>query len=259
MSRCGGAYACVTLTPRDTVSRTRNVDLERPLLLDTITRPFFRGLARLRNARAFHPRGAAYEATWLPSAPGALRPSGPASPTPARAVVRVSRGVGLPEGVPDVLGVAIKVLDLHGPGHDQDLLLASVAGGAFGDRLLVPRRSFAGTRFSSLLPYQIEGRRTPVLATVSGEPDTTPEGTAGADAVRIHLELLDSGTPLGEVTLAGRLPASVAEDLRFDPWHTGDALRPAGWLNRLRRPVYVASQRGRSAPPQGARDGRLGD
>lgn len=227
------------------------------MLLDTITAPLFRGLARLRGARVFHPRGAAYEATWSPPAQDILRRSGSAPTTPCRAVVRVSRGVGLPEAVPDVLGVAVKVLDLHGPGHDQDLLLASVAGGAFGSWLLMPRRSFARARFSTLLPYEVDGRRTPVVATVDGEPDTTPRGTGDADGVRVRLELLDSRTPLGEVALGQRLPTSVAEDLLFDPWHTGERLRPAGWLNRLRRPVYVASQRGRNAPPQGARDGRL--
>lgn len=230
------------------------------MLLDTIIAPLFRGLAHLRDARVFHPRGAAYEATWSPSPHGVLRPSEPANPThptPWRAVVRVSRGVGLPEAFPDVLGVAVKVLDLHGPGRDQDLLLASVAGGSFGSRLLVARRSFAGTRFSTLLPYEVDGRRTPVVATVEGEPDTTPQGTVGAAGVRVRLELQEGRTPLAEVALGARLPASLAEDLRFDPWHTGEGLRPTGWLNRLRRPVYVASQRGRSAPAQGARDGRL--
>lgn len=227
------------------------------MLLDTITVPLFRALARLRGARVFHPRGAAYEATWSPPPDDRLRPSGAAPPGTHRAVVRVSRGVGLPQALPDVLGVAVKVLDLHGDGRDQDLLLASVLGGAYGSRLLAPRRAFAGARFSSVLPYEVDGRRSPVVATVEGEPDTTPQGTADADGVRVHLELLHSGAPLGVVALAARLPAAVAEDLRYDPWHTGEALRPAGWLNELRRPVYHASQQGRAAPPRGARDGRL--
>ena len=258
MPRADGAHPRVSRTPRDTVSvQERRRTREHAVLLDRITAPAFRALARLRDARVFHPRGAAYEATWSPSAQDPLRPSGADPATSCRAVVRVSRGVGLPQAVPDVLGVAVKILDLHGPGHDQDLLLASAAGGRFGSRLLVPRRTFDGTRFSSLLPYRVEGRRTPVVATVQGEPDTTPEGTVDAHGVSVRLELLGPGAPLGVVALAARLPVSVAQDLRFDPWHTGEALRPAGWLNQLRRPAYRASQRGRDAPAQGARDGRL--
>jgi hypothetical protein len=55
------------------------------------------------------------------------------------------------------------------------------------------------------------------------------------------------------VTLTRPLSASVARDLRFDPWNTGRSMQPAGYLNRIRRPVYEASQNGRAATPDGAR------
>src|SRR4029450_7999147 len=42
-----------------------------------------------------------------------------------QALLRFSRGAGLPEPLPDALGVAIKLPDAHGPGVDQDLLLTS--------------------------------------------------------------------------------------------------------------------------------------
>lgn len=77
---------------------------------------------------------------------------------------------------------------------------------------------FAATVFSSLLASRVNGERTPLVGAV------------------------------GVASLGRRLPASVADDLRFDPWHTGASLRPVGLLNRLRRPAYVASQRSRGVP-----------
>ncbi|MBW3577620.1 MAG: hypothetical protein KY462_07780 [Actinobacteria bacterium] len=79
---------------------------------------------------------------------------------------------------------------------------------------------------------------------------------AETSALRIQLSL-DSDGEIAELRLGDRLPQDVADDLRFDPWHTGQALRPVGVLNRLRRPAYRASQSGRDAPSAGARD-RLG-
>lgn len=86
------------------------------------------------------------------------------------------------------------------------------------------------------------------MGTVVGEPDTASEGTGDAHGVRVQVWLGGTGDAVGVASLGRRLPASVADDLRFDPWHTGASLRPVGLLNRLRRPAYVASQRGRGAP-----------
>lgn len=234
------------------------------MFLDVLTKPLFRALARLRGGRVFHPRGAAYEATWNQADGGPLD-GHDGRQGPSRAVVRVSRGVGLPSALPDVLGVAVKLLDLHGPGHDQDLLFASVLGGRWGNRLLAPGRTFSGRTFSTVLPYAIDGRRTAMVATVAGEPSTATDGPDGATGVEVHVRLLSDGAAVGSVVLGRRLSASVAEDLQFDPWHTGPSVRPLGAWNRLRRPVYVASQQGRGASPMGAgargarsaRDGQL--
>jgi hypothetical protein len=223
------------------------------MLLDTVSAPLFYALSRVRRARVFHPRGAAYEAVWRPAAGSPLNTLAVGADDERQAVVRFSRGVGLPPPAPDVLGVAIKVLDAHGPGHDQDLLLASVGSGPLGSRMLRPARSFSATSFSSLLPYNVSGTRTPVIAAVHGEPLTSVEKVDERPDVRIEVSLERSGQALASVTLTGLLCASVARDLRFDPWNTGGSMQPAGTLNRIRRPVYEASQHGRSAPPDGAR------
>jgi hypothetical protein len=43
-------------------------------------------------------------------------------------LVRLSRGVGLPSGWPDVLGVAVRVQDGGGVGIDLDLLVSTTVG-----------------------------------------------------------------------------------------------------------------------------------
>ncbi len=75
----------------------------------------------------------------------------------------------------------------------------------------------------------------------------------GPPTLEIVLDDAD-GRHLARLELGRPLPAHVGEDLRFDPWHAGPGLRPVGVLNRVRRPAYRASQQGRGAPRQGARD-----
>lgn len=221
------------------------------------------GLAsRLRGARAFHPRGIVVHATWRPAAAaGPLRGS-PLVAAEHPAVLRLSHGVGLPPALPDVLGWAVKVLDVYGPGRDQDLLLASAGRGRLGRHLLRPGRDLSRATLSSLLPYAVAeaGRSTIVARGVPGSPPVT------------YADLLRAGPgclPTYEVRFGGHtgpllatvrpgLPADqeVGEATRFDPWHTGPQLRPVGWVNRLRAPTYAASQDGRGAPAGGWREAR---
>lgn len=222
--------------------------------LDALTRAVFHTASAARRARVFHPDGVAFAASWQATGPGSLPLGSPLAQSGHRAVVRLSRGIGLPHALPDILGVAIKVLDVHGPGRDQDLLLASVGRGPVTNRILRPTRGFGGTTFSSILPYQVGDRRTPVLAEVHGAGARTFAELADATQARLEVQLfLGSGGQFGRAVLGERLEDTVARDLRFDPWHTGDHLRPVGLVNRLRQPSYEASQAGRSAPPEGAR------
>lgn len=223
--------------------------------LTALTEAAFRTASRLRGARAFHPRGVAFAATWHAGERGSLPIGSPLAQSGHRAVVRLSRGVGLPDTVPDILGLAVKVLDVHGPGREQDLLLASVGQGPMAHRVLRPTRGFVGTTFSSVLPYEVGDERTAVLAEVHGPGGWPFSRLAAAEGAPLEAALfLGSGGQFGRVVLGERLDDAVAADLRFDPWHTGPGLRPVGLVNRLRRPSYGASQSGRSAPATGARD-----
>lgn len=215
----------------------------------------FRRLSELRGKRVFHPDGVAFRAMWRTEDREAL--AGMPSEE-LDGVVRLSRGVGLPEGSPDVLGVAIKVLDAGGDGDDLDLLLARSGSGAIGRRLLVPARDFTAP-FSSLLPYATpDGRRGPVTAVIQqDEADPGPctfEALRDAATAGLTIALaVDGGRTIASVAVGDRLEDALSADLRFDPSHHGGPLRPVGWLNRIRMPVYAESQDGRDAPPAGAR------
>jgi hypothetical protein len=221
-------------------------------------------LAGLRRRRPLHPTGAGYRG-WL-----ALDDDGPAVPVLGSgqaqpALVRFSRAAGLPEPLPDALGVAVKLPDAHGPGSDQDLLLTSSIDRPLLRRLLFPATSFLRGAFSSALPYELGGQRV-VLLLVPVLPDggRTPHGVGGrsggalaeldaAVVAGLRFQLRTAGSlgpslPLATLTIAGPLPAEQTRQLRFSPWTTGPGIRPHGWLNLLRDTAYRASQRGRPDP-----------
>jgi hypothetical protein len=101
-------------------------------LLPALSERVLEGVARWRHARALHPRGTSSTGTWVvddpESALGRFGTGGRA------AVVRLSRGLGLPAPLPDVHGVAVR---LEADTGRVDLL-------------------FSGTRrfLSTLLPYR---------------------------------------------------------------------------------------------------------
>jgi len=216
----------------------------------------FGALTRTRGARVFHPTGTGYHAEVFIAPAG--RPTGAPFLDEAasyRAVVRFSRGVGAPDPLPDVLGLALKVRDAHGPDRDQDLLLATSASPPFGRHLLLPATSFLGRQFSSVLPYLV-GCRVRVFGAVSGPPPVHDGGTALAE---VHVAAR-TGELRFDLTLAGGLGAwhhigglrvglpladEDADALRFNPWHTGPGIRPLGLLQALRGSAYRGSQRRR--------------
>jgi hypothetical protein len=95
----------------------------------------FTALARLRAARAFHPRGALFA--------GRMELDGLASPTVAvlgatthPALVRVSKGAGTRGRLADLLGLAVRLTDL--PEGPVDLLHTTVGRHRCTGALLAP-------------------------------------------------------------------------------------------------------------------------
>lgn len=140
---------------------------------------------------------------------------------------RLSRGVGLPVPLPDILGLAFR---LPGP---WDVLLSSSAAG------VVPwfARSWRSARFSSVVRYRLAGHRFQLRARVlDGRPDRLP--------ITVALSLGD-GTPVARLVLDSIAPD---DDTAFDPMLN----RPGGlgmgprWFARLRERAYDGSRTGRA-------------
>lgn len=214
----------------------------------TISALVFGAASALRRARVFHPDGAAFRATVRVS-------EGTAMALPAgrhEALVRFSRGIGLPEPAPDILGLAVRLVDLHGPGVHQDLLLVSSGDHPGARHALVPTRRYAHRRWSSLLPYDVAGRRVVIGARpVSGPSpkrldDLRRAATTGR--LRYALEIAEASGPWEEIAVldvGDELPREEADGLRFNPANTGGGIEPVGFLQTLRRRAYAGSQRGR--------------
>lgn len=217
--------------------------------LDDVTAGVFRAAARLRGARAFHPVGVAYPAAVEIEedlAAPALRPG------TLVAVVRFSRGAGLPRPLPDIHGVGLRVLDAHGPGRHQDVLVTSVVSPGVGRYVLRPGWTVSGPTYSSIAPYRgpsgdlLLGARVP-----PGERYDLNRLHDVVEAGRCRLELMAAHPfgpwrSIGTVTVHhDRLSEEDEEALQLDPWNTAEGFTPVGWVNRLRRPAYAASQEGR--------------
>ena len=226
----------------------------------TILARLFRVVSRMRGRRSLHPVGVGYRG-WLEVFGDRRRwrnvPLLERTSTRA-ALVRCSRAAGLPEPLPDVLGIAVKLLDTYGPGADQDLLFSSVPDRPTLRGVLVPARSFLRGAFSTLLPYRVGRKRRvlwlrPVRTRPGGGRGRAFAELSRAMARPVGYELWAGGglrrpRRIGRLSLMERLPPDHAELLRFNPWVTGPGLRPTGWINRLRRPTYAASQQGWRPP-----------
>ena len=208
----------------------------------------FATTSAIRRARTFHPLGVAFHATFTVDAPARHGAGLVDTPGSHDAIVRLSRGVGLHEPWPDVLGFALRILDARGPGEHQDLLLVTAGDGPIGRRLFIPSIGFGGNRFSSVLPYRLGDRKVLfgarcvdderlLLADLERDPTVDP--------VRFVIEIaepLGSWEPVAEVELGERLPDDTAESLAFNPANTGVAITPVGVVQAVRRLSYLASQ-----------------
>ncbi len=119
----------------------------------------FGALARLRGDRPLHPTGAAFEAELIvdhPALPGVALLE-----TPGRrpAYVRFSRGFGLPEPLPEILSLAVKVPDAYGPGRDQDLLMTATGEAPVLRHAFAAGRSHLRRTYSTVFPFSVGGRR----------------------------------------------------------------------------------------------------
>lgn len=201
--------------------------------------------ARLRRSgRPLHPKGALFTGTldrfgsdpawgvpWLDEAGR------------SRVVVRLSRSVGLPPGLPDVNGIAVRLLDGGG-----DLLFSNTGGGPLTRYLLAPHRHVGGVH-TTIMPFRTAAGPLLLRADLAG----ADEGGVRARAVdRVRLPLtttLSAATPRGpwrpfaELTLTAPVGLVPDPPIAFDP--LGDAIPGLGtypWAAALRGRSYAAAR-----------------
>ena len=204
----------------------------------------FRLASRLRGERAVHARGRAFSGRV--EIPGGAGTGAPLLDEAGSydAVVRFSRSVGLPAALPDVFGLAVRLVDAFGPGAHQDLLLDSTRPLPWLRRLPHPGLHPTAPLYGSLLPYDVGGRRLLLGARVlTPAPlvralDDLPE--------RLVVALLlatprGPWTEVGRITTTGELPAPQGRQTRFTPGMHGGGLRPAGPFEAWRERSYPAS------------------
>lgn len=189
-------------------------------------------IARLREApKPLHP----YGETW---AAHITRTGAPDHPTGVPwldttgeddAVVRLSEGVGLPRGWPDVLGLAVRV---PREGSPADVLLATTGSGPLGRFVPLLTRTRQGRTFSTLMPYR--GPNGPVVLAARARSPRTFD--------------LAHAAPTGVWHRFGRLELlhPVDADPSFDPMgNRPEGLDHYGWMRLLRAPAYRTARASR--------------
>ncbi|WP_053733269.1 hypothetical protein [Nocardia sp. NRRL S-836] len=156
-------------------------------------------------------------------------------PSSATVTARLSKGAGTGRGLPDVLGLALRIPTGSG---DWDVLLSTSGSGRFSR--LLPRFAgrWRGATLGSILPYRHRGELWWLMAVPAdaGEPPSRfTVHASGRDAVwrqvaEVRLHDLSDDTPIAFDPVLNR-PAEVE-------------LAPR-WLAALREQAYAGSRRGR--------------
>ena len=223
-------------------------------------------LARLRRGKPMHPRGAVLDAV-LERAGG---PAGWGVPWLAgsgdqAALVRLSRGAGLPTPLPDLLGLAVRLPGTAGTEGPVDLLLSSTGRGRLTRWVPLPRRDAVAV-YSSIMGYRTAAG--PVFLAALPEPGAGPVTAepaplaAAARAGRLAFTLAAARgagewQPFARLRLLAPVP-EVDPDLRFDAVRNPPpGLVPDGPMARFRAPAYAAAREGRDSR-RGSQEPRRG-
>jgi hypothetical protein len=209
-------------------------------------------LARLRRGKPMHPRGAVFSAVlerqgsrdggwgvpWLDEAATDV------------AVVRLSRGAGVPAPLPDLLGMAIRLPSAGDP--PVDLLLTTTGRGPVGRLVPAPRRDTAAV-YSSIMGYRSDTGTVRIAALPEDADVASEPAPLAAEVAREGLSFTLAGArgrgpwmPFGRLVLGA--PAEPLDpDVRFDAVrHPPPGLVPDGPMARFRAPAYARARRART-------------
>lgn len=203
-----------------------------------------------RRGRPVHPAGLSLVGEL--ERPGSGERSGIAwldEPGKGTVRARLSRGLGLPESLPDIVGLALRVVDNEG---SCDVLLATTGLSRPGRFLVLFRRRIDKAAFGSLMPYR--GPLGPVL--LAAKP-LAPAVALPASMTRFRRAIggetwrlgLYWARPLGPWVRFGTLelridPDRLDSDIRYDPMLNA----PRGaltydWSRNLRERSYRLARR----------------
>jgi hypothetical protein len=213
----------------------------------------FRSLSRLRGRRIAHPHGIGFEAELSVDAPPLEDPAAGvlADRAVQRAVVRFSRALGLPETLPDILGIALRLPDCYGPGVHQDLLtVTSWRAPLARHTLTAAPGGFLGHFFTTLVPYRVVDRL--LMVGLEATPRSRSPHRLDRFAARApgcEFELVTAGLTkgwnrIGALRIGPRIDDAEINDVRFNPWNTAPGVTPVGPLQKARAEAYAGSQKG---------------
>jgi hypothetical protein len=222
---------------------------------DLVTLPLQFGSA-VRQRRVFHPLGVMAEGRLERVAPpGVGLPLGSVN-----VLARVSKAIGIPGALPDMIGLAWRMPPRASDPTPWDILMASAGSGLLTRCALRPTTAWTGTTLSTLMPL----RRPDGWWWLRAEIVTTLRGRLSLDAVREAISSdgmafdiqqahgTGSFEPLAELKLTAVVSTDADHDVSFDP--TRNTAFDVGlgplWLTRLRENAYLRSRRGRDAPDQ---------
>lgn len=203
--------------------------------------------ARALGTRPLHPRGWAYEAELVVDEPRIRGARLLSTRRRRRALVRFSKGFGLPAPAPDLMSMAIKVPDAYGPGRDQDILLTAAGRRPVLRHLFAFGGDHLRRAYSSILPFRV-GERSMLLGAVPCACAGGLREAAAAGELRFDVRV---ATPTGPWRTVARLDigrelSDEEEDrLAFNSSHSGGGIEPVGLVNRIRDAAYEAAAKGR--------------
>jgi hypothetical protein len=209
----------------------------------------FEAVAILRRGKPLHPRGVLLDAVvYRSGAPVRWDAAWLDEPGENHGIARLSRAVGLPGRIPDIMGLA---LALRGPAATRyDLLLASTGRGRLTRFVLTLRHDLNGAFYSSLLPYG--SASGPVLLAAVPAQATgreVPEIPRRPSSLRLEFRML-AAAPRGGWQDYGLLRLTAREGVHPDPPVSFDpVLNPLPGLcyyaplTQLREPAYAGARR----------------
>jgi hypothetical protein len=211
-------------------------------------------LARLADLAGGVLGGSARALTWVRRSPKPLHPGGEIvrgtlrrigsegsgvpwlnMPGVDEVLVRISRAVGLPDAVPDIHGLAVRIPIADG--ESADLLLAQTGLGRLTRFTLTAGRRISSRPLTTLLPY-----RSPAGPLLIGAAAKMTE--AGWDGRTFELFWsvgVGRWSEFGELVLLSE-PGPDA-DVSFDAvTNPLPGLEPYDWVRRLREPAYRSAR-----------------